>query len=172
MPLRCKVFARLNNCANCDEADVPFVQTKKKNAKSLFSFIGHNFYLLRDDFKTHLPVDQWLRPVPGGWHCLEQSAGTAGRPAVRFWSHPSGYVHKMCFWVELLQVLCVTWLLRHRLNIIFFFVAGLCRPLKRCHHSQLSPMAQLCYDCNKCLWWLTLTFLKMTSILASSSLQT
>ena len=29
MPLRCKVFARLNNCANCDEADVSFVQTQK-----------------------------------------------------------------------------------------------------------------------------------------------
>ena len=34
MPLRCKVFARLNNCANCDEADVSFVRTQK-NAKSL-----------------------------------------------------------------------------------------------------------------------------------------
>ena len=29
MPLRCKVFARLNNCANGDEADVSFVQTQK-----------------------------------------------------------------------------------------------------------------------------------------------
>ena len=27
--LRYKVFARLNNCANCDEADVSFVQTQK-----------------------------------------------------------------------------------------------------------------------------------------------
>ena len=36
MPLRCKIFARLNNCANCDEADVSFVQTQK-NAKSLIS---------------------------------------------------------------------------------------------------------------------------------------
>ena len=34
VPLRCKVFARLNNCANCDEADALFVQTQK-NAKSL-----------------------------------------------------------------------------------------------------------------------------------------
>ena len=29
VPLRCKVFARLNNCANGDEADVSFVQTQK-----------------------------------------------------------------------------------------------------------------------------------------------
>ena len=36
MPLRCKVFARLNNCTNCDEADVSFVQTQK-NTKSLLS---------------------------------------------------------------------------------------------------------------------------------------
>ena len=34
MPLRCKVFARLNNCANCDEADVSFVQTHKKRKVS------------------------------------------------------------------------------------------------------------------------------------------
>ena len=33
MPLRCKVFARLNNCANCDEADVSFFQTHKKKRK-------------------------------------------------------------------------------------------------------------------------------------------
>ena len=42
MPLRCKVFARLNNCANCNEADVSFVQTQKKNAKSLITFIHQN----------------------------------------------------------------------------------------------------------------------------------
>ena len=29
MPLRCKVFARLNNCANGDEVYVSFVQTQK-----------------------------------------------------------------------------------------------------------------------------------------------
>ena len=29
VPLRCKYFARLNNCANGDEADVSFVQTQK-----------------------------------------------------------------------------------------------------------------------------------------------
>ena len=29
VPLRCKVFAILNNCANGDEADVSFVQTQK-----------------------------------------------------------------------------------------------------------------------------------------------
>ena len=35
MPLRCKFFARLNNCANCDEADVSFVQTQKKRKVSI-----------------------------------------------------------------------------------------------------------------------------------------
>ena len=35
MPLRCKVFARLNNCANGDEADVSFVQKKAKSLMPL-----------------------------------------------------------------------------------------------------------------------------------------
>ena len=30
VPLRCKVFARLHNCPNGDEADASFVQTQKK----------------------------------------------------------------------------------------------------------------------------------------------
>ena len=30
MPLCCKVFARLNNCTNGDEADVSFIQTQKR----------------------------------------------------------------------------------------------------------------------------------------------
>ena len=30
MPLRCKVFARLNDCANCDEVDVSFKHKKRK----------------------------------------------------------------------------------------------------------------------------------------------
>ena len=29
VPLRCKVFARLNDCSNWDEVDVTFVQTQK-----------------------------------------------------------------------------------------------------------------------------------------------
>ena len=37
MPLRCKVFARLNNFVNCDEADVSFVQTQKKRNVSIIA---------------------------------------------------------------------------------------------------------------------------------------
>ena len=39
MPLRCKVFARLNNCANGDEADVSFVQTQKKRKVTIVNRI-------------------------------------------------------------------------------------------------------------------------------------
>ena len=32
MPLRCKVFARLNDCWNWDEVDLTFVQTQKSQS--------------------------------------------------------------------------------------------------------------------------------------------
>ena len=44
MPLRCKVFARLNNCANCDKADVSFVQTQKKRKVSIMLHVSTKFF--------------------------------------------------------------------------------------------------------------------------------
>ena len=63
VPLRCKVFARLNNCANGDEVDVLLVQTQK-NAKSLLcscwlhidcmlNFIILLFYFLGTTITSH-----------------------------------------------------------------------------------------------------------------------
>ena len=83
MPLRCKVFARLNNCTNCDEADVTFVQTHK-NAKSLFTLyqysgtpprlllryrrlksnyqtIRYFVHIWKDNSRTRLPTDANFR---------------------------------------------------------------------------------------------------------------
>ena len=89
MPLRCKVFARINNCANCDEADVSFVQTQK-NAKSLLGPSGPpytNFVAsLRFVHKKDRPTSEIPRQkevIAGG--VLDFHFGIGVRPKGRKW---------------------------------------------------------------------------------------
>ena len=44
MPLRCKVFARLNDCSNWGEVDVTFVQTRKSQSLSFLISTQYRFW--------------------------------------------------------------------------------------------------------------------------------
>ena len=68
-------------------------------------------FLLKDDFKTQLPVDQLFRPVPAGFCCsILQPDGTDGHLMVGFWSRPlvnfEGFSNER-FWA-------VPWSVAHR----------------------------------------------------------
>ena len=76
MPLRCNVFARLNNCANCDEADVSFVQTQK--TQSLYSLDFDN----PDTDESQADIAPWdvtHQPTQGGPKCYKMKSQPRGQ---------------------------------------------------------------------------------------------